>query len=147
MRDPTDDRGEPDPAATANQRPAGLSENLSRRIPVLASRVRAQLLFMVLDAACVVAGYSAAEVFFWRNVAPSAYGWHFALFVLIVVIVTLVCNHVYGLYGRMWRHAGLEEARQIILSSGTVAVFLLVIYMAIEVAGSQVVHAEVLIIG
>ena len=102
---------------------------------------------MVLDAVCVVAGYSAAEVFFWRNVAPTAYGWHFALFLLIVVIVTLVCNQIYGLYGRMWRHAGLEEARQIILSSGTVAAFLLVIYAAIQLAGYQVVHAEVLVIG
>lgn len=147
MTDPTADRGEPDPAATVNQRPAGLSENLSRRIPVLASRVRAQLLFMVLDAACVVAGYSAAEVFFWRNVAPTEYGWHFALFVVIVVIVTLVCNHIYGLYGRMWRHAGLEEARQIIFSSGTVAAILLVIYTSIQIAGYQVVHLEVVVIG
>ena len=147
MKEPAADPGEPEPAATAGRQPTRLADSLSHRIPVLASRVRAQLLFMVLDAACVVAGYSAAEVFFWRNVAPSAYGWHFALFVLIVVIVTLVCNHIYGLYGRMWRHAGLEEARQIILSSGTVAAFLLVIYAAIELAGYQVVHAEVLIIG
>jgi FlaA1/EpsC-like NDP-sugar epimerase len=102
---------------------------------------------MVLDAACVVAGYSAAEVFYWRNVAPSAYGWHFELFVLIVIIVTLICNQVYGLYGRMWRHAGLEEARQMILSSGTVAAILLVIYAAIEVAGYQVVHPEVVVVG
>ena len=102
---------------------------------------------MVLDAACVVAGYSAAEVFYWRNVAPSAYGWHFELFVLIVIIVTLICNQVYGLYGRMWRHAGLEEARQMILSSGTVAVVLLLIYTGIEVAGYQVVHPEVVVVG
>ncbi len=144
--DPTGDRGESAPPPTAAPRPAGLRENLSR-IPVLASRVRAQLLFMVLDAACVVAGYSAAEVFFWRNVAPTTYGWHFALFVLIVIIVTLICNQIYGLYGRMWRHAGLEEARQIILSSGTVAGVLLVIFMAVQIAGYQVVHASVLVIG
>ena len=144
--DPTSDRGESPPPPTAGPRPAGLRENLAW-IPVLASRVRAQLLFMVLDAACVVAGYSAAEVFFWRNVAPTTYGWHFALFVLIVIIVTLICNQIYGLYGRMWRHAGLEEARQIILSSGTVAGVLLVIFMAVQIAGYQVVHASVLVIG
>ena len=120
---------------------------LSRRIPVLASRVRAQLLFMVFDAICVLAGYSAAEIFYWRNVAPTEYGWHFALFVLIVIVVTLVCNQIYGLYGRMWRHAGLEEARQMILSSGTVAVFLLVIYTGIQLAGYQVVHAQVIVVG
>ena len=146
MTDPAHERHVPNPS-TEGARSTGLPGGLSRRIPVLASRVRAQLLFMVLDAACVVAGYSAAEVFFWRNVAPTTYGWHFALFVLIVIVVTLVSNQIYGLYGRMWRHAGLEEARQIILSSGTVAIFLLVIYTAIQIAGYQVVHAEVVIIG
>ena len=147
MKDPSADQDGLEPAEVAGSRRTGFSEDLSRRIPVLASRVRAQILFMVLDAVCVVAGYSAAEVFYWRNVAPTAYGWHFALFVVIVMIVTLVCNQIYGLYGRMWRHAGLEEARQIILSSGTVAVFLLVIYAAIQLAGYQVVHPEVLVIG
>ena len=147
MKDPSVNQDGPQPPDASDSRSAGLSQNLSHRIPVLASRVRAQLLFMVLDAVCVVAGYSAAEVFFWRNVAPTAYGWHFALFLLIVVIVTLVCNQVYGLYGRMWRHAGLEEARQMILSGGTVAVVLFVIYAAIRIAGYQVVHPEVLIIG
>ena len=147
MRDPAADQGGSEPAVTPSPRATGLSENLSRRIPVLASRVRAQLLFMVLDAACVVAGYSAAEVFFWRNVAPTEYGWHFELFVLIVIVVTLACNQIYGLYGRMWRHAGLEEARQMILSSGTVAAVLLVIYAAIQLAGYQVVHASVVVIG
>jgi len=147
MKDPTADPEKSEPVVSRGPRPTGLSENLSHRIPVLASRVRAKLLFMVLDAACVVAGYSAAEVFYWRNVAPKEYGWHFGLFVLIVMIVTLVCNQIYGLYGRMWRHAGLEEARQMILSSGTVAVVLLVIYMAIQLFGYQVVHPEVLVVG
>ena len=87
MNEPTSDPIEPETAATAGHQPTRLADNLSHRIPVLASRVRAQLLFMVLDAVCVLAGYSAAEVFFWRNVAPTAYGWHFALFLLIVLFV------------------------------------------------------------
>jgi FlaA1/EpsC-like NDP-sugar epimerase len=101
----------------------------------------------VLDVACVVAGYSAAEVFYWRNVAPREYGWHFGAFVLIVIAVTLVCNRLYGLYGRMWRHAGLEEARQMILSSGTVALVLLVVAITIQASGYRVVHAQVLVVG
>ena len=146
MRDPAADKSGTEPTVTPSPRVTGLSENLSR-IPILASRVRAQLLFMVLDAACVVAGYSAAEVFYWRNVAPAAYGWHFELFVLIVIIVTLTCNHIYGLYGRMWRHAGLEEARQIILSSATVTAVLLILCTAIQLTGYQVVHPEVVGVG
>ena len=147
MIDPTAGRGVSESVPETNPRATGPSESLSHRIPVLASQVRAQLLFMVLDAACVLAGYSAAEVFYWRNVAPAVYGWHFELFVLIVIIVTLICNKIYGLYGRMWRHAGLEEARQIILSSATVAAVLVVIYTAIQLAGYQVVHPEVAGVG
>jgi FlaA1/EpsC-like NDP-sugar epimerase len=147
MRDPNSDQGGSEAAVTSSTRATGRSDNLSQRIPVLATRVRAQLLFMVLDAACVVAAYSAAEVFYWRNVAPTEYGWHFELFVLIVIVVTMVCNQIYGLYGRMWRHAGLEEARQIILSSGTVAVVLLVLYTAAQLAGYQVVHLQVVVSG
>ena len=147
MTDHAADRQRPEPATVSSTHAAGFSTNLSRRIPVLASRVRAQLLFMVLDAACVIAAYSAAEVFYWRNVAPNEYGWHFELFVLIVMIVTLICNQIYGLYGRMWRHAGLEEARQMILSSGTVAAVLLFIYTVIRLAGYQVVHTQVVVFG
>ncbi len=112
-----------------------------------ASQVRARLLFMVLDAVCVVAAYSASEVFYWRNVAPNEYGWHFEAFVLIVVIVTLACNRLYGLYGRMWQHAGLEEARQIIVSTATVAAILAVLSLLIRVAGLQLVHPSVLVVG
>jgi FlaA1/EpsC-like NDP-sugar epimerase len=123
------------------------SASLSGRIAVRASRVRAQLLFMVLDAACVVAAYSASEVFYWRNVAPNEYGWHFGIFVLIVVILTLISNQMYGLYGRMWQHAGLEEARQMVLSTATVAAALTLIYLIIRMAGYQLVHPTVVLVG
>jgi FlaA1/EpsC-like NDP-sugar epimerase len=140
------DRGRPQSengSAPQTQR----SASLSRQVAVRASQVRARLLFMVLDAACVVAGYSAAEVFYWRHVAPAEYGWHFAVFVLLVVIVTLVCNRVYGLYGRMWQHAGLEEARQMLLSTATVATVLLILYPFILLAGYSVLHLSVVLIG
>jgi FlaA1/EpsC-like NDP-sugar epimerase len=123
------------------------SDKFSRQMAVLASRVRARILFITLDAACVIGSYSAAEVFYWRHVAPAAYGWHFGVFLLIVVMVTLVSNRLFGLYGRIWRHAGLEEARQLILSTGTVAVILIVLYPLIRIAGYQLVHPEVLIVG
>jgi FlaA1/EpsC-like NDP-sugar epimerase len=121
--------------------------DVSAQLAALASRVRARLLFMTLDAACVVAAYSAAEVFYWRHVAPTEYGWHFAIFVLIVVVITLICNRVYGLYGRIWQHAGLEEARQMILSSATVAAVLVILFPLIQLAGFQLLHVGVVLTG
>ena len=140
-------QGWPEPDGTPGTLATRRSVSRSRQIAVLASRVRAQLVFMVLDAACVVAAYSASEVFYWRHVAPADYGWHFGLFVLFVVILTLVSNRVFGLYGRIWRHAGLEEARQMILSTATVALVLLVLYPIIRLAGFQLLHPEVVAFG
>lgn len=139
------DPSEPDaaPALQATR----WSEDFGQRIAVLASRVRARLLFIVLDTACVVAAYGASEVFYWRHVAPAAYGWHFAVFVLLVLVVTLASNQIFGLYGRIWRHAGLEEARQLVFSTAAVALALLIIYPLIRIAGYQLVHPEVVLIG
>lgn len=146
MVDATDTTADRSRSETADVAARG-STSLSGRIAVRASRVRAQLLFMVLDAACVVAAYSASEVFYWRNVAPNEYGWHFAVFVLIVVILTLISNRMYGLYGRMWQHAGLEEARQMVLSTATVAAALTLVYLIIRMGGYQLVHPSVVLVG
>ncbi len=135
------------PETQPNAHETRQAEGLTRQIPVLASRVRARLLFMLLDALCVVAAYSASEVFYWRHVAPTAYGWHFTVFVLFVAVVTLASNRAWGLYGRMWQHAGLEEARQMIFSATTIAVILVVVYPIVRIAGYSLVHPEVVIIG
>ena len=95
---------------------------------VRASRVRSRLLFMVIDAALVLTSYGFAQVAYFRDKAPGLYWNHFAAFFLYVVLVTLVANQIFGLYGRMWRHAGAEEARQLILAATVVFCFLLVGY-------------------
>ena len=144
---PTGQDGRSEAAITSSPRATRPAESFSRRVAIAASRVRSRLLFMVLDVFCVVAAYSASEVFYWRNVAPSAYGWHFEAFVLVVVVVTLVINRMYGLYGRMWQHAGLEEARQMVFSTATVAGILAVFSLLIRFAGYQLVHPSVLVVG
>ena len=88
---------------------------------IRASRVRARVLFVLLDSIAIVAGYGLAEVINLRDRAPAHYWTHLALFLPVALMVQLVAFHVFGLYGRMWRHAGIEEARQILLSSLTVS--------------------------
>lgn len=84
---------------------------------MFASRIRAGIVFILLDSLCVIAGYGLAEVAYFRNRAPAHYWMHFLEFLLVAVIVTIACNRLFGLYGRMWRHAGAEEARQLLLST------------------------------
>ena len=49
-----------------------------RRVAVAASRIRAAIVFVLLDSICVVAGYGMAEVAYFRYKAPAHYWLHFA---------------------------------------------------------------------
>lgn len=89
----------------------------SSRMAMAASRVRSRILFLILDAIAVLAGYSAAEIVYFRDRAPSHYWQHFTLFLGAALVIHLAANQIFGLYGRMWRHAGIEEARHVLLAS------------------------------
>jgi|GEM_PF-4292039 len=82
-----------------------------------ASRVRARVLFMVLDSVAVVAAYSVAEVTYFRGHPSSLYWRHFALFLVMALLILLTANAAFGLYGRISRYAGIEEARQVLVSA------------------------------
>ena len=97
--------------------PAGVGR--SQRLAIAASRVRSRLLFLVLDALILGASYSLAELVYVHNThTPAGFAQEVALFLVVALAVQLLANHLFGLYGRMWRHAGIEEARQIVLLLG-----------------------------
>ncbi len=87
------------------------------RLASRASHVRARALFMVLDALAVALAYGVAEVTYFRDRPPAGYWQHFSLFLVLVLVVHLGANWLFGLYGRIWRYAGIEEARQVVLSA------------------------------
>jgi FlaA1/EpsC-like NDP-sugar epimerase len=95
------------------------------RVAAWASHIRARLLFIVLDALVVVAGYGVAEVTYFRDKPPALYWRGFLVFIVMALLFHLTANRMLGLYGRMWRHAGIEEARQVLLAC--LVVFLLLV--------------------
>jgi len=113
-----------------------------------ASRVRSRLLFIVLDAVILAASYSLFELAYVNNHTPSSFVGQFAVFLVVALALQLTANHLFGLYGRMWRHAGIEEARQILLSSGTSLVALIALYLVGRATGAvTVVPLGVVVIG
>ncbi len=94
------------------------------RMAAWASHFRSRVLFMALDAIGVLAAYGVAEVTYFRDKPPAVYWRDFVVFVVMALVFHLVTNRVLGLYGRMWRHAGIEEARQVVLSSAVVFLLL-----------------------
>jgi FlaA1/EpsC-like NDP-sugar epimerase len=117
------------------------------RVAIRASRVRSRLVFTLLDAIFIFAGYGLAEITWFRDKAPGLYWHHFANFVLVALVVTLLANHVFGLYGRMWRHAGAEEARQLVLSAAVVIFVLVAFYPMGRSINIELVPLSVIIVG
>ncbi len=94
----------------------------------MASRIRSAILFVLLDAVWVAIGYGLSEVIYFRNSPPNDYSLHLSGFLVIAVIVTIMSNRFYGLYGRMWRHAGADEARQLLLSAAATLCVLIALW-------------------
>jgi FlaA1/EpsC-like NDP-sugar epimerase len=107
-------RGRPSPD---DRRARGRTLFRGDRIASRASHVRARLLFLLLDAVAVVATYGLAEVLYFRDRPPAIYWRHFVVFIAVALVVHLSANWVFGLYGRIWRYAGIQEARQVLLSA------------------------------
>jgi FlaA1/EpsC-like NDP-sugar epimerase len=112
-----------------------------------ASKIRSRALFILLDALIVAVSYSVAQLVYVRHQAPADYDRDFALFLVVALVVQLMANNVFGLYRRMWRHAGIEEARQILLSSGLTLVVLIALYPVAQVAHLAGVSLGVIVIG
>jgi FlaA1/EpsC-like NDP-sugar epimerase len=107
------------------------------------------LLFIVLDAFILIASYTLAELVYAHNMrTPRGFSAQLSVFLVVAVAVQLLANHLFGLYGRMWRHAGIEEARQIVLSSGTSLAILFALYPVGRATGTvKVVPLIVVLVG
>ena len=112
-----------------------------------ASRVRARLLFVLLDAISVCAGYGLAEVIYFRHKPPADYWQHFALFLAAAVVVALTANHLFGLYERMWRHAGAQEASQLCLAALATMAILLAFDLIWRMYSPELVPISVVVVG
>ncbi len=74
------------------------------------------MVFILLDVAVILCAYGMAEAASLLDRAPAHYLYKLVVFLAVTLTVQLIANCCFGLYGRIWRHAGIEEARNIVLS-------------------------------
>src|SRR5205823_1915176 len=74
---------------------------------------------------------------------PGRFWQAFTVFLPIAVIVHLLTNWTWGLYGEMWRHASVAEARRVILA-GVASMLVLIVA---DVAALHRVPLSVVILG
>ena len=94
---------------------------MTDRVLRVATRVRADLPLALLDAVLVVASFMLLLFVRFNGDIPALgeYSDRLFGFLPVIVVAHLVANWGWGLYGQIWRHASVAEARRILLAGLT----------------------------
>ena len=108
-----------------------------------AARMRANLAAAVLDVFLFGLAFGGSFLMRYTASAPRVAWTHFLQFMPIAAAVLLACNAFGGLYGQIWRHASIVEARRLIVACAVVTGILAVILLA----GPRMIPLSVLVSG
>ncbi|MFP5334344.1 MAG: polysaccharide biosynthesis protein [Actinomycetes bacterium] len=102
------------------RRSAGLWSGL----PARAARIRGEIPFALLDIALVVV-CNAAVLLYRYGGGVSGQRWaDFRTYALVACALVLVVHGAFGLYGNVWRYAGVAEARRLLVAGLVTSVLL-----------------------
>lgn len=96
----------------------------SLRVARSAVRLRSDVPLACLDALLVALAYGVVLVGRFEAAVPRDFLDQFLGFLPLALLVHLAANWAWGLYGQMWRHASVQEARRILLAGGSATVLL-----------------------
>jgi FlaA1/EpsC-like NDP-sugar epimerase len=117
----------------------GAELNTHRTLPgTIAARARTAAPFAVVDSAIAFLAYLLSLVLRFEGAVPSVYWRRFQSFVVIAIVAHLTTNAFFGLYGRVWQFASVEEARRILgatfLAGGALAAATRVTHQALPLS-------------
>ena len=99
---------------------------LGTRAALAFARLRGEVLLAVVDAVVVAAAFTAALVLRFDGKIPAAYAERLLDLLPFMVAVVLGVGWCWGLYGQIWMHASILEARRVLLAGASTALVLLV---------------------
>jgi FlaA1/EpsC-like NDP-sugar epimerase len=120
-----------------------LSSNMSLRLAKSTAKLRSDMPLILLDAVLVAGAHTGVLILRFEGAVPAGYWLGFRPFVLLAVVVALSSNWICGLYGQMWRHASIVEARHV-LSAGALTLTVLAVAF---LAGDLEIPLSVLVLG
>jgi FlaA1/EpsC-like NDP-sugar epimerase len=100
------------------------------RVARVVARLRCDWLFAALDVTLLSASYLIALVLRFDGLVPPHVWFQFSRYLPLAVAIHLGSNGLCGLYGRLWRHASVEEARRVLLAGAISLLTLLLITVA-----------------
>ena len=101
----------------------------------IVSRLRRDIPLVLLDAIVVVPAYLIPLALRFNGGVPSDRWRAYWLLLPVLVVIHLLSNYLFGLYGQMWRYASVQEARRVLLSGATS--FILVLGVVTFVGAGQ----------
>jgi FlaA1/EpsC-like NDP-sugar epimerase len=115
----------------------------------VAERLRRDAPLAVLDLGVTLGSYLLTLVLRFDGSVPTRYWSSFWRFLPLALAIHLVVNHLYGLYGPMWRYASVHEARRIVLAGvfGGVGVVSASMLVALPVGGLRALPLSVTMFG
>src|SRR4029450_3172461 len=99
--------------------PASSAVSTTRRWVRLVGRVPTDIPLAVLDAVMVIASFMMLLFVRFNGHIPGQYSEKLFRFLPMIVAVHLATNLIFGVYGRLWRHASVAEAARICLAGST----------------------------
>ena len=107
------------------------------------ARMRIDLPFALLDAFFVSVAFGLILVLRFDGAVPEHFWRQFVTSLPMIILITLAMNWLWGLYGQIWKHASVLEARRIILATMSTAMIL----TAIMVVGTRLIPLSVVGLG
>ncbi|HET7486618.1 MAG TPA: nucleoside-diphosphate sugar epimerase/dehydratase [Acidimicrobiales bacterium] len=86
--------------------------------------MRGDVMLGALDAVLIAAAFAAVLVLRFDFRVPNHHWRQFWRFLPVGLAVSLAANWAWGLYGQLWRHASIHEARRLLLAGATTSAVL-----------------------
>jgi FlaA1/EpsC-like NDP-sugar epimerase len=106
-------------------------------IPRWAARLRRDAPLAGLDLAVALFAYLFPLVQRFGGSVPAGYWQNFWRFLPIACLIHLLVNHFCGLYGHVWRHASVHEARRVVLAGAVGGAAVILASMLVGLPGGQ----------
>ena len=113
------------------------------RLASTTARMRIDVPFALLDAFFVSVAFGLILVLRFDAAVPERFWQQFVTSLPMIILITLAMNWLWGLYGQIWKHASVLEARRIILATMSTALIL----TAIMVVGTRLIPLSVVGLG
>lgn len=107
-----------------------MASSVTTGIASRVARVRADIPLVALDALFVAGSYYAVLALRFDGNVPAVFADGFLTFLPLALVAHLGANWAWGLYGHVWRHAGIVEARRVVLAGPSAVAALLLVFWA-----------------